>query len=142
MSELTYLLDSSILLALLGHNHSRHIQVTAWSAGKKRALSPITELGFLWVTTSPLPTMPGWRTGDDMPRSAAPDRFDLGCYPQEILTPEGPDIGPYPTLTSMDLGSALADLARRTRSTPSLNSAFTCAGSASSGTMKLRAKLP
>ena len=49
---------------------------------------------------------------------------------------------PYETFTSMDFGRAFSLLARRTVSTPSLKSAPTFASSASSGTLKLRVKLP
>src|SRR5207247_1717295 len=48
----------------------------------------------------------------------------------------------YATFTSIDFGRAFSLLARRTVSTPSLNSAATFASSASSGTLKLRVKLP
>ena len=46
------------------------------------------------------------------------------------------------TLTSMLFGRAFSDLGRWTMRTPSLKSAFTFAASASSGSVKLRAKLP
>lgn len=48
----------------------------------------------------------------------------------------------HATLTSICLGFALSLLATCTLSTPSLNSAFTLFASASSGSVKLRAKLP
>ena len=47
-----------------------------------------------------------------------------------------------PILTSMLLGRAFSDFGRWTLSTPSLNSAATFSPSASSGRVKLRAKLP
>lgn len=70
---------------------------------------------------------------------------EAGC--QRNVTP-GPalptpsDGSAYETFTSMDFGRAFSLLARRTVSTPSLNSAPTFASSASSGTLKLRVKLP
>lgn len=51
-------------------------------------------------------------------------------------------VSTHATLTSMCCGFALAVLAKCTASTPSLNSALTCAGLASSGIEKLRTKLP
>ena len=53
MSENTYLLDVSTLVALLWHNHTHHARVITWSTGKKLAVCPVTELGFLRVATSP-----------------------------------------------------------------------------------------
>ena len=53
MSQTKYLLDVSTLVALLWRNHADHSKVAAWCAGKKTVLCPITELGFLRVTTSP-----------------------------------------------------------------------------------------
>jgi predicted nucleic acid-binding protein len=52
MNEPRYLLDASTLVALLWQNHVHHDQATAWSAGKTLVLCPITELGFLRVSTS------------------------------------------------------------------------------------------
>lgn len=49
---MTYLLDVSTILALLWHTHSDHAKVSAWAKGKKLAVCPITELGFLRVSTS------------------------------------------------------------------------------------------
>src|SRR5437868_6317732 len=51
-------------------------------------------------------------------------------------------VADYATFTSMDFGRAFSLFARRTVSTPSLNSAATVESSASSGTAKLRVKLP
>ena len=48
----------------------------------------------------------------------------------------------YPIFTSMDLGLACSAFGRWTLSTPSLNSAATLLPSASSGSVKLRAKRP
>ena len=48
---MTYLLDVSTLLALLWENHAHHSRVKAWEAGKKIAVCPITELGFLRIST-------------------------------------------------------------------------------------------
>jgi predicted nucleic acid-binding protein len=49
---MTYLLDVSALLALLLENHTMHARVSAWVKGKKVAVCPITELGFIRVATS------------------------------------------------------------------------------------------
>ena len=48
---MTYLLDVSTLIALLWENHVHHSRVRAWEAGKKVAVCPITELGFLRIST-------------------------------------------------------------------------------------------
>jgi predicted nucleic acid-binding protein len=48
-----YLLDVSTLIALLWPQHVHHERVTAWRADKQLVLCPITELGFVRVSTSP-----------------------------------------------------------------------------------------
>lgn len=47
-----HLLDVSTLIALLWPTHVAHTQARAWLKGKKVALCPITELGFVRVSTS------------------------------------------------------------------------------------------
>jgi len=49
---MTYLLDVSTIIALLWKTHADHSKVSAWSKGKKLAVCPITELGFIRVSTS------------------------------------------------------------------------------------------
>jgi predicted nucleic acid-binding protein len=44
-----YLLDVSVLVALLTADHEHHAKVTTWAKGKKLAVCPLTELGFLRV---------------------------------------------------------------------------------------------
>jgi hypothetical protein len=58
-----YLLDVSTLVALLWTDHQDHAKANQWAAGKKLAVCPITELGFLRVVTSPAfnATMPDAR---------------------------------------------------------------------------------
>jgi len=46
-----YLLDVSTLIARLLHEHEHHARVKAWAKGKELAVCPITELGFLRVST-------------------------------------------------------------------------------------------
>jgi predicted nucleic acid-binding protein len=48
-----YLLDVSTIVALLWKEHADHAKTRAWTAGKKLAVCPFTELGFLRVVTSP-----------------------------------------------------------------------------------------
>jgi predicted nucleic acid-binding protein len=49
----TYLLDISVLLAWLWDKHEHHRRVLAWEPGKSIAICPLTELGFLRISTSP-----------------------------------------------------------------------------------------
>ena len=49
---MTYLLDVSTIIALLWQTHADHTKVSAWAKGKKLAVCPITELGFIRVSTS------------------------------------------------------------------------------------------
>ncbi|HSY18266.1 MAG TPA: PIN domain-containing protein [Candidatus Acidoferrales bacterium] len=46
---MNYLLDVSTLIALLLDDHVHNKKVTAWAAGKKLAICPLSELGFLRV---------------------------------------------------------------------------------------------
>ena len=48
-----YLLDVSTIVALLWREHADHAKTRTWAAGKKLAVCPFTELGFLRVVTSP-----------------------------------------------------------------------------------------
>jgi len=48
-----YLLDVSTLLAWLWENHEHHRRVMVWQHGKLLATCPITELGFLRISTQP-----------------------------------------------------------------------------------------
>jgi predicted nucleic acid-binding protein len=50
----TYLLDISVLLAWLWEKHEHHQRVLNWEAGKSIAICPLTELGFLRISTSPV----------------------------------------------------------------------------------------
>jgi uncharacterized protein len=47
------LLDVNALIALIWSSHSSHARARAWLAGKSVALCPISELGFVRVSTSP-----------------------------------------------------------------------------------------
>jgi predicted nucleic acid-binding protein len=47
-----YLLDVSTLVALMWPAHVHHKRATDWISGKKVVLCPITELGFIRVSTS------------------------------------------------------------------------------------------
>lgn len=48
---MTYLLDVSSLLALLWENHVHHSRMMKWQANEQIAVCPITELGFLRIST-------------------------------------------------------------------------------------------
>jgi len=47
----SHLLDVNVLLALLWPSHAHHSKVTAWSSGKTLTLCPISELGFIRIST-------------------------------------------------------------------------------------------
>ena len=48
-----YLLDVSTLLAWLWSDHEHHARVIRWQKGQLIAVCPITELGFLRISTQP-----------------------------------------------------------------------------------------
>ena len=51
---MTFLLDVSTLLAWLWPDHECHSRVLRWQKGKAIAICPITELGFLRISTQPV----------------------------------------------------------------------------------------
>ena len=49
---MTHLLDVNLLLAAIWNEHPQHVGVFRWLAGKKLAVCPITELGFIRISTN------------------------------------------------------------------------------------------
>jgi toxin-antitoxin system PIN domain toxin len=47
-----YLLDVNLLLAAIWANHSRHSDAFAWVSGKNLVVCPLSELGFLRISTN------------------------------------------------------------------------------------------
>lgn len=47
-----YLLDVNVLLAAIWANHSRHSETFTWLTGKSVAVCPLSELGFLRISTN------------------------------------------------------------------------------------------
>jgi len=50
---MSHLLGVSVLVALLWPSHMDHKRSKAWASGKSLVLCPITELGFIRVSTGP-----------------------------------------------------------------------------------------
>jgi predicted nucleic acid-binding protein len=50
---MTYLLDVAPLIALLFKQHVHNSRVSAWEGGADLAVCPLTELGFLRISTQP-----------------------------------------------------------------------------------------
>ena len=50
---MTYLLDVNILIAVLWITHTHHAKADAWIKGKRLALCPISEMGFLRISSHP-----------------------------------------------------------------------------------------
>jgi uncharacterized protein len=48
-----YLLDVNALIAVIWRNHPDHATTDAWLAGKELATCPISQLGFLRISTNP-----------------------------------------------------------------------------------------
>jgi hypothetical protein len=48
-----YLLDVNVLIAAIWKDHARHAEANAWLKGKDLATCPLSELGFLRVSTQP-----------------------------------------------------------------------------------------
>jgi uncharacterized protein len=49
----THLLDVNALIALIWPSHVHHSKAKAWRVGKTLALCPISELGFIRISTNP-----------------------------------------------------------------------------------------
>ena len=50
---MTLLLDVNVLVAAIWSFHTNHVVVNKWLAGKALATCPISELGFLRISTNP-----------------------------------------------------------------------------------------
>jgi predicted nucleic acid-binding protein len=50
---MTYLLDISLLLAGIWRTHSLHSKADTWLVGKELTVCPLSELGFLRISTHP-----------------------------------------------------------------------------------------
>ena len=48
-----HLMDVNLLLAAIWENHSQHERAFQWLEGKKLAVCPLTELGFIRISTNP-----------------------------------------------------------------------------------------
>ena len=48
-----HLLDVNVLLAAIWANHTHHARAFAWLSGKNILLCPLSELGFLRISTNP-----------------------------------------------------------------------------------------
>src|ERR1035441_9051725 len=51
ISSVTFLLDVNMLIAAIWEDHADHARVNAWLGGKKTATCPISELGFLRISS-------------------------------------------------------------------------------------------
>ncbi len=49
---MTHLLDVNVLLAAIWQEHPQHERAFAWLPGKKIAICPISELGFIRISTN------------------------------------------------------------------------------------------
>lgn len=48
-----HLMDVNLLLAAIWQDHSQHERAFRWLEGKKLAVCPLTELGFIRISTNP-----------------------------------------------------------------------------------------
>jgi toxin-antitoxin system PIN domain toxin len=48
-----YLLDVNMLLAGIWKDHAQHAVASAWLSGKSLVVCPVTELGFIRISTNP-----------------------------------------------------------------------------------------
>ena len=50
---MTHLLDVNVLLAAIWENHPQHDRTFRWLAGKHVSVCPLSELGFIRISTNP-----------------------------------------------------------------------------------------
>jgi hypothetical protein len=50
---MTHLLDVNVLLAAIWENHPQHARTFRWLAGKQISVCPLSELGFIRISTNP-----------------------------------------------------------------------------------------
>jgi toxin-antitoxin system PIN domain toxin len=50
---MTYLLDVNVLLAAIWENHPHHTRTFHWLQGKQISVCPLSELGFIRISTNP-----------------------------------------------------------------------------------------
>jgi toxin-antitoxin system PIN domain toxin len=50
---MTHLLDVNVLLAAIWENHPHHARTFRWLAGKRISVCPVSELGFIRISTNP-----------------------------------------------------------------------------------------
>jgi hypothetical protein len=105
---MTYLLDVNVLLAAIWDDHSLHQRAFAGIKGKAVAVCPLTELGFIRISTNPKATV-------NAPMSKA--RELLQCFIQERNAHRIPDDLPAleskPAKSDDVTDSYLAELAAR-----------------------------
>jgi toxin-antitoxin system PIN domain toxin len=76
-----YLLDVNVLLAAIWENHPQHAKAFAWLPGKNVVLCPLSELGFLRISTN--------KKAINAPMVKA--RELLGCFAAERTAERIPD---------------------------------------------------
>jgi toxin-antitoxin system PIN domain toxin len=50
---MTHLLDVNVLLAAIWENHPHHARTFRWLAGKQISVCPLSEMGFIRISTNP-----------------------------------------------------------------------------------------
>lgn len=50
---MTHLLDVNVLLAAIWENHPHHVRAFRWLEGKQISVCPLSELGFIRISTNP-----------------------------------------------------------------------------------------
>lgn len=102
-----YLLDVNVLLAAIWANHPHHAAADAWLAGKSVVACPMSELGFLRISTNP--TAIGAPMKD---ARKALERF-LAETKAIRINDDLPALASHPTTSKQVTDQYLADLADR-----------------------------
>src|SRR5690349_5155701 len=99
-----HLLDVNVVIAGTVTSHPRHTLVSAWLAGKSVVLCPLSELGFLRITTHP-------RIGLSMADARKSLQNFATFTGAERIPADLPALDSYPRTSSQVTDHYLADLA-------------------------------
>lgn len=104
-NPIRHLLDVNVLLAAIWANHPQHAKAFAWLSGKSVMLCPLSELGFLRISTNKKVINAPMEKARDLLKQFAADRKAVR------ITDDLPALGSHPGKSDEVTDHYLADLA-------------------------------
>lgn len=102
---MTHLLDVNVLLAAIWENHSHHTRTFHWLDGKQISVCPLSELGFIRISTNPKAIHAPMEKARDLLQAFLSER-DAGRVPDDL-----PALDSHPQKTEQVTDFYLAALA-------------------------------